>query len=94
MTYRPRPIDTTGIELGEDLDALVEALAANVHEHWSEQRMSEGWTYGRGRDDAAKAHPDLVPYDQLPESEKAYDRLTVVQTLKAVVAMGYRIEKA
>jgi hypothetical protein len=93
MTYTPRPIDTSGIELSPGLRDLIERLAANNHDNWAQQRIAEGWRYGPERDDGAKTHPDLVPYDKLPESEKEYDRRSVVETLKAIVASGYRIEK-
>ena len=71
----------------------VEKLAENTHEVWAAQRLSTGWTYGATRSDANKTHPCLVPYNQLPESEKEYDRLTVAQTLKAIVKLGYHITK-
>jgi ryanodine receptor 2 len=35
----------------------------------------------------------LVPYQQLPESEKTYDRLAAMETLKAILALGYRIQQ-
>jgi len=40
-----------------------------------------------------KTHPDQVPYADLPESETNYDLNTVMETLKAIVALGYRIER-
>ena len=60
---------------------------------WAQKRIDEGWRYGRRRNDDAKEHPDLVPYDQLPESEKEYDRKTVLGTLKAMLAFGYELRK-
>ena len=51
--------------------------------------MDEGWTYGAVRDDAKKHHPDLVPYAQLPESEKEYDRLMAMNTLRLVRRLVY-----
>jgi hypothetical protein len=45
------------------------------------------------RDDANKKHPCLVPYADLPESEKEYDRKTSAETIKAVMALGYVISK-
>ena len=92
-TYKPSPVDTSGIELPEDLLALTEKIAENVHEVWAAGRIAEGWTCGETRDDALKQHPCLVPYSQLPESEKAYDRNTALDTLKLVLALGYKIEK-
>lgn len=91
MTYEPRPIPTAGVELGADLEELVEKLAESNHDHWSRQRIDEGWTYGEERDDGRKTHPDLVPYAELPESEKEYDRTSVFETLKAIVRLGYEI---
>lgn len=92
MNYEPKPLDTSGVSLGDELTALTEQLAENAHDAWARQRMSEGWTYGPQRDDAAMKHPDLVPYHQLPESEKEYDRKTAMETLRVVLALGYRIE--
>jgi hypothetical protein len=72
---------------------LTEALARNAHELWAEQRKATGWTFGSERDDATKKHPCLVPYEALPESEREYDRQTALGTLKAIVALGFRIER-
>ncbi len=90
--YHPRPIDTSDVSLGNDLEALTEKLAESTHDIWAKQRMADGWTYGPKRDDAAKKHPDLVSYSELPEGEKEYDRKTAIETLKAIIALGYRIE--
>lgn len=92
-TYDPKPIDTSKIELSSDLLRLTEQIAENVHEVWSAGRIAEGWTYGEKRDDQLKQTPCLVPYFMLPESEKEYDRKTALNTLKLVIALGYRIEK-
>ena len=89
MSYNPTPIETSGVTLSLELRELVEKLAANNHDHWATQRMDEGWTYGPERDDRRKTHPDLVSYDDLPESEKEYDRTSVVETLKVIAALGY-----
>ena len=90
--YAPSPVDTSGIKLPRSLDELLEKLAENTHDVWATQRISDGWTYGPKRDDASKKHPCLVQYADLPESEKEYDRKTAAETLKAVIALGYRIE--
>lgn len=52
-TYEPRPIDTSRVELDEELQQLTERLAENAHDHWARRRLAEGWTFGRVRDDAA-----------------------------------------
>lgn len=92
-TYNPKPIDTSAVELSDDLLDLTEQIAENVHEVWSVGRIAEGWTYGEKRDDKLKQTPCLIPYSDLPESEKEYDRKTALNTLKLVIALGYRIEK-
>lgn len=91
--YKPNPVNTADIVLPEDLIELIEQIAENVHENWSEGRMLEGWVYGDKRDDVNKTTPCLVPYSELSDSEKEYDRKTAVETLKLIVALGYKITK-
>jgi hypothetical protein len=91
MTYQPRPIPTVDVVLPAALLDLTERLAENTHDVWARQRLAEGWTYGPRRDDDAKTHPGLVPYADLPESEKDYDRGTAMETLKAILVLGYQI---
>ena len=89
--YAPTPIPTEGVTLPAELDALVERLAENNHDHWARQRIDAGWSYGLQRDDARKTHPDLLPYAEISESEKEYDRTSVVETLRVILTLGYQI---
>ena len=91
--YKPKPINTYGIDISDELHELLDRLAENAHDVWAIQRMKDGWTYGSNRDDSAKKHPDLVPYSELPESEKEYDRKMATETIKAILALGYQIKK-
>ncbi len=91
--YEPKPIDTTDVVLSEELLSLTEKIAENVHDVWAVGRIEQGWTYGPVRDDVSKETPCLVPYNELPESEKDYDRNTALETLKLVLKLGYKIEK-
>lgn len=91
--YDPKPIETEDVFLSEDIEKLMEALAKNTHEVWAKGRMDEGWTYGSVRNDELKQHPCLVPYEELPESEKNYDRHTVGATLKLIIKLGYKVSK-
>ncbi|WP_010200044.1 RyR domain-containing protein [Bacillus sp. m3-13] len=93
MTYIPKPIDTSSIKLAEDLEDLTEVLAENTHDLWAMRRMEEGWTYGPERNDIKKEHPGLVPYNELTETEKDYDRATAMESLKIIMALGYEINK-
>jgi len=92
-TYTPQPIDTTGVELPDDLKMLVEQMSKNVHEVWAETRIRQGWTYGEQRNDELKTHPCLIPYEELPESEKEYDRNSSIGTLKLIMKLGFKITK-
>ena len=91
--YTPKPVDTSSVTIPEELMLLSEQIAENVHENWSAGRIAEGWTYGEVRDGAKKTTPCLVPYSELPENEKEYDRKTAFETLKLIIALGYKIEK-
>lgn len=92
--YIPDPADTMGVKLPDELLPLIEVMAKNVHEVWSQNRLNDGWTYGPVRDDARKQHPCLVPYEELPESEKDYDRATSQETLKLILKSGFVISKS
>ena len=91
--YVPQPMDTSDVHLSEELDMLVEPMAKNVHEVWAQNRIKQGWTYGKVRNEVLKQHPCLVPYEDLPEVEKAYDRNTALGTLKFISKMGFKISK-
>ena len=91
--YKPNPIDTTDVVLSNDLLELTEKIAENVHEVWAEGRVKEDWTYGPVRDDDRKETPCLVPYKDLPENEKDFDRNTAMETIKLIIKLGYDIKK-
>lgn len=92
-TYIPAPVDTSDVELTDDINILGEKLAKNTHETWAAKRIAQGWKYGAQRNDVAKTHPCLVPYENLSEEEKEYDRNTSIGTLKTMIKLGYKIKK-
>ena len=92
-TYNPKPIDLSDVELGEDLNELREAIAENAHDVWAAERQAQGWTYGPLRDDAKKETPCMVPYSQLPDSEKKFDRDMAMNTIKLLKKLGYDLVK-
>lgn len=92
-SYKPSPLDLSDVQLPDSLMELTEAIAENTHEVWSQNRLNEGWTYGPERDDDKLKHPDLLPYSDLPEGEKEYDRATAMNAIKLIVKLGYKIEK-
>lgn len=91
--YTPQPIDTNDVVLPVELEQLVEEMSKNVHEVWAETRIKQGWTYGEQRNDELKTHPCLVPYEELPEEEKEYDRNTSIGTLKLIMKLGFKINQ-
>ena len=91
--YIPNPVDTKSVDLPKSLEPLVEEMSKNVHEVWAATRISQGWTYGKKRNDAEKKHPCLVPYEELSEEEKEYDRNTSIETIKLILKLGFKITK-
>lgn len=91
--YTPNPIDLSEISLPADLNDLMEKIAEQVHESWASKRIIEGWKYGKERNDKLKTHPCLVPYSELPEHEKDYDRATAKHTLRLISKLGFNISK-
>jgi hypothetical protein len=67
---------------------LLERLAEAAHDTFRESRENNGWTLGP-RNDAAKTHPLLVPYAELPESYKEANRVTVRNIPTKLEAAGY-----
>lgn len=91
--YIPTPVDTQSIQIPEKLKSLAEDMSKNVHEVWAQTRISQGWTYGEERNDAEKKHPCLVPYEELSEEEKEYDRNTSIETIKLILKLGFKITR-
>ena len=91
--YMPNPVDTSDIVLSQDLIALTERIAENTHDVWACGRIKEGWKYGTNRDDLNKTTPCLIPYNELSDLEKEYDRKTSIETIKLIIKLGYKIEK-
>lgn len=91
--YIPHPVNTDDISLDQELEFLIEAMSKNVHEVWAQTRIEQGWSYGPKRNDEKKLHPCLIPYEELPESEKEYDRNTAIETLKLIQKLGFEIRK-
>ena len=93
MDYIPKPFDDKEISLPDELECLKEELSRNVHEVWASGRVAAGWKYGPVRDEDKKEHPCLIPYEDLSEEEKDFDRATALSTIKYILAKGYRLSK-
>ncbi len=91
--YIPSPLDTSKVKLSDDIVRLTEFYAENAHEVWAEEKIAQGWRYGPKVDEDKREHPLLVPYKELPDNEKRYDRRLAQENLKAILSTGYRIER-
>lgn len=87
-------MESREIDIPAEIDERIEAIAERIHEAWRQQRIADGWSFGPVRDDDRKQHPSLVPYDDLDDAEQEYDRLTARETIRTLLEMGYRIERA
>lgn len=75
-------------------NGVVGALAGNTpaesHAGWLAEKVAAGWVYGEVKNPDAKTHPCMVPYDQLPVSQRAKDGifLAVVRAVAAGLEGG------
>lgn len=91
--YEPHPIDLSDVYLPEELTELREAIAENAHEVWAQGRKEQGWTYGPMRNDALRQTSDMVPYSDLTDKEKYFDREMAMNSIKLLKKLGYKIVK-
>lgn len=76
------PWDAISPEIAESAIKGMEAILANpritpeeLHASWMAEKLANGWTYGEVKDAEAKTHPCLVSYEELPEEQRAKDKL-------------------
>lgn len=93
LEYSPRPLNTQNVQLPQAVLDLSERVAENAHEVWSRERINGGWRWGATRCNNTKQHPDLVPYSDLTEQDKQYDRDMSLETLKLIHTFGFRIQR-
>uniref|UniRef100_A0A182MMK6 Ryanodine receptor 3, brain n=1 Tax=Anopheles culicifacies TaxID=139723 RepID=A0A182MMK6_9DIPT len=90
--YNPQPIDTTAVQLTNDLNQIVQKFSEHYHDAWASRKLENGWTYGDQWSDVNKTHPRLKPYNTLSEYERERYREPVRESLKALLALHWRIE--
>ena len=91
IRYTPQPLDTSRVIVPDSVMEIADDLAKNVHEVWAQQRFAEGWNYGAEHNYDRREHPSLVPYEELPENEKVYDRNTALETIRYILYHGFEI---
>jgi hypothetical protein len=62
------------------------------HEAWVRSKERDGWVYGAVKDESAKTHPSLRPFEELPETERTKDALLIgiVQALAPLFGISPR----
>ncbi len=91
MLYQPDPITFKEDVLPDGLQRYMDWIGKQVHERWAANRIQDGWEYGEQYDGVHKKHPCLVSYEDLPESEREYDRSTARHTIQLLMYAGFRI---
>lgn len=72
----------------------IEAMAQVEHENWVKQLKAEGWVYAAGVSNLLKkTHPDLLPWQELPEKEKEKNRRTVRGIPRFLARAGFQVER-
>jgi len=65
----------------------IELLAELEHGRWNAERLLSGWRYGPVKNSKLKISPYLVPWNELPDSIKKYDR-DAVKEFPVLLAKG------
>ncbi|MCJ7519409.1 MAG: RyR domain-containing protein, partial [Anaerolineaceae bacterium] len=75
---------------------IVETLAIIEHEEWIKERLTSGWVYGKEKDSDKKVSPYLIPFDELTEEIKDYDRDTIrnIPVLLELIGMAVYVKKS
>ncbi|MBD3352391.1 MAG: hypothetical protein GF364_12965 [Candidatus Lokiarchaeota archaeon] len=80
---------------------LIDNIAEYIHDSWWEEKSTQGfhhpsekhkqWDPSNPKKYCDKCHLDMIPYDELPESSKIFDKVTVETTLAALRLIGYHV---
>jgi hypothetical protein len=82
----------TGPAIGFTFTDSEKLLLAEVeHERWCAFMQSQGWKPGSPRDNVRKIHPSLVPWAQLPDSERKKDVEAVVELVWVLADVGLEV---
>ncbi|NXW70401.1 RYR2 protein, partial [Hirundo rustica] len=91
--FNPQPVDTSNITIPEKLEYFINKYAEHAHDKWSMEKFASGWTYGETFSESAKVQPLMKQYKLLSEKEKEIYRWPIKESLKTMLAWGWRIER-
>nr|XP_033809941.1 ryanodine receptor 1 isoform X4 [Geotrypetes seraphini] len=92
--FDPKPVETLNVIIPEKLDGFINKYAEYTHDKWAFDKIQNNWTYGEAIDEEAKTHPMLRPYKTFSEKDKEIYRWPIKESLKAMIAWEWMIEKA
>uniref|UniRef100_A0A336KLC6 CSON012070 protein n=1 Tax=Culicoides sonorensis TaxID=179676 RepID=A0A336KLC6_CULSO len=90
--YNPQPINTTTVNLNNDLNNIVQKFSEHYHDAWAGRKLEYGWTYGDSWSDTNKTHPRLKPYNMLSDYERERYKEPIRESLKALLSIGWTVE--
>uniref|UniRef100_A0A7M4FPQ6 Ryanodine receptor 3 n=1 Tax=Crocodylus porosus TaxID=8502 RepID=A0A7M4FPQ6_CROPO len=91
--FDPKPINTVNLALPEKLEYIVSKYAEHSHDKWAFDKTNSGWKYGVSLDENMKTHPLIRPFKTLTEKEKEIYRWPARESLKTMLAVGWRLER-
>ncbi|XP_076313816.1 ryanodine receptor-like isoform X3 [Tachypleus tridentatus] len=90
--YIPEPVNTANVQLNPELNNVVQKFAEHYHDAWANRKFENGWNYGDYWNYERKTHPRLKPYNLLAEWEKERYKEPIRESLKALIAIGWKLE--
>ncbi|EGT37287.1 hypothetical protein CAEBREN_31615 [Caenorhabditis brenneri] len=89
--FIPTPIDVSTTQLTHHAMEMHQKYAENLHELWAMRKIELGWSYGENRSETSRKHPCLTRFELLPETEKKYNIMLALTTMKTIEALGYHL---
>ncbi|CAO4380202.1 unnamed protein product [Caenorhabditis nigoni] len=89
--FIPTPIDVSTTQLTHHAMEMHQKYAENLHELWAMRKIELGWSYGETRSETSRKHPCLTRFELLPETEKKYNIMLALTTMKTIEALGYHL---
>ncbi|KAJ6664647.1 hypothetical protein lerEdw1_006220 [Lerista edwardsae] len=91
--FNPQPVDTSNITIPEKLDYFINKYAEHSHDKWCMEKFANGWIYGETFSESSKVQPLMKQYKLLSEKEKEIYRWPIKESLKTMLAWGWRVER-
>ncbi|XP_062831265.1 ryanodine receptor 2 isoform X6 [Anolis carolinensis] len=91
--FNPQPVDTSNITIPDKLEYFINKYAEHSHDKWCMEKFANGWIYGDTYSESSKVQPLMKQYKLLTEKEKEIYRWPIKESLKTMLAWGWRVER-